>query len=54
MDPRLLFPWLALAFAVAAAWRFWRTGRWRGAPLTWAVMAAIFAGVAGWLRHAGG
>jgi hypothetical protein len=53
MDPRWLFPLLAVAFAIAAAWRWTRTRRWRGAAQTWALMAAIFGAVGWWLQHAG-
>ena len=53
MDPRWLFPCLAVGFAVAAAWRWRRTRQWRGAVQTWSLMAAIFAAVSLWLRFAG-
>ncbi len=53
MDPRWLFPLLALAFALAAAWRWMRTRQWRGAVQTWALMAVIFGAVSVWLRYAG-
>lgn len=51
MDPRLLFPWLALALLLAALWRYAKTRQWRGAPLTWAVMAGLFAAVSAWLHR---
>ena len=50
MDPVWLFPWLAAGFGLAAAWRWLRTRRWRGAAATWALMACIFAAVSVWLR----
>lgn len=53
MDPRTLFPWLALGLLLAALWRFAKTRQWRGAPLTWVLMAAIFGAVAVWLHHGG-
>lgn len=51
MDPRLLFPWLALGLLLAALWRYSKTRQWRGAPLTWGLMAGIFAVVSAWLHH---
>jgi len=50
MNPALLFPWIAAAFAVAGLWRWWRSGRLAGAPSTWLLMALIFGAVAAWLR----
>ncbi|HOL37331.1 MAG: hypothetical protein JSR43_03245 [Proteobacteria bacterium] len=52
MDPRTLFPLLAIAFAVAALWRRRRSGRWRGAAATWLWLAAVFAAVATGLHFA--
>ncbi|MDE2614332.1 MAG: hypothetical protein KGL78_12885 [Burkholderiales bacterium] len=49
MDPRTLFPVLAVLFAAAALWRRARGGRWHGAALTWVWMAAVFGAVALWL-----
>jgi hypothetical protein len=50
MDPRQLFPVLALLFAVLAAAGRWRQRRWRGAPSTWALLALIFGLVSLWLH----
>jgi hypothetical protein len=50
MDPKTLFPAIAAALLLAALWRRWRLGRWRGAAATWLLMALIFASVAAWLR----
>jgi hypothetical protein len=50
MDPRTLFPWLALGFALAAALRWARARRVDGAVRTWALLALIFGLVAAWLR----
>lgn len=52
MDPRQLFPILALVFLVLALVTGLRRGRWRGAPLTWLWLALIFGAVAAWLRWA--
>lgn len=52
MDPKLLFPWLALGFAVAAAFRWARARRFDGAVRTWSLLALIFALVSAWLRFA--
>jgi hypothetical protein len=50
VDPRSLFPWLALAFLLAALWRGLGSGHWRGAASTWLLLAAIFGAVSLWLR----
>lgn len=49
MDPRWLFPLLALVFAVLALRARGRAG---GAARTWGLMALIFAAVAAWLHLA--
>jgi hypothetical protein len=53
MDPRWLFPLLALGFLAAALWRYARTRQWRGAAFTWLLMALIFGAVAAWLHRGG-
>jgi hypothetical protein len=50
MDPRLLFPWLALGFAIAAGLRFLWARRLDGMARTWGLLAIIFALVSAWLR----
>ena len=50
MDPRTLFPWLALGFAIAAAVRFLAKRRLDGMARTWGLLAVIFALVSAWLR----
>jgi hypothetical protein len=50
MDPRWLFPLLALGFALAATLRFLRERRLGPATRTWSLMALIFALVSAWLR----
>jgi mannose/fructose/N-acetylgalactosamine-specific phosphotransferase system component IIC len=52
MDPRQLFPWLALGFAVAAALRLIQSRRLDGMARTWAILAVMFALVSAWLRFA--
>jgi hypothetical protein len=52
MDPRLLFPWLALGFAIAAAWRLLRARQFDAMARTWALLALIFALVSAWLHQA--
>jgi len=49
-DPRLLFPVLAVVFALLALQGGLRRGRWRGAPLTWAWIALVFGAVSAWLH----
>lgn len=53
MDPRWLFPLLAVLFIAAALWRRASSGHWRGAPLTWLWLALIFGVVAAWLNFGG-
>lgn len=53
MDPRLLFPVLAVLFAALAGWQFWRTRRWRGGAAAWGWMALCFAAVSLWLHGSG-
>jgi hypothetical protein len=50
MDPRQLFPWLALGFAVAAAARLLHKRRLDPMARTWGLLAVIFALVSAWLR----
>lgn len=50
MDPRTLFPWLALGFALLAAWRVLRERRLGPASRTWALLAVVFAAVSWWLH----
>lgn len=50
LEPRVLFPLLAVLFALLALQGGLRRRRWRGAPLTWAWMALVFAAVSAWLH----
>jgi len=50
VDPRALFPALAVVFAVLALLGWRRQRRWRGAAGTWLTLALIFGAVALWLR----
>jgi hypothetical protein len=50
MEPRLLFPWLALGFAVAAIARLLHKRRLDPMARTWGLLAVIFALVSAWLR----
>ena len=50
MDPRTLFPWLALGFAVATAWRLLRARRLDPMARTWGLLSVIFALVSAWLH----
>jgi hypothetical protein len=52
LDPRQLFPLLALVFLALAAFTAWRRRQWRGAPLTWAWIAFVFGAVSWWLHRA--
>lgn len=50
-EPGKLFPVIAMIFAVAAAWRWLRSGgKPDAATCTWLLMAAIFGAVSMWLR----
>lgn len=53
LPPRDLFAVLAVVFAIAAGWRWLRSGM-RGWPAvrTWLIIALIFGAVALWLRFA--
>jgi DMSO reductase anchor subunit len=53
LPARDLFAVLAVVFAIAAGWRWLRSGR-RGGPAvrTWLIIALIFGAVALWLRFA--
>jgi len=53
MDPRWLFPLIALAFVAAAVWQRLRSGSFRGSPRIWLWMAFIFGAVAAFLNFAG-
>ncbi len=50
MNPNELFPVLAAVFAALSVLSGLRRGQWRGAPLTWGLMALIFAAVSAWLH----
>jgi hypothetical protein len=50
MDPRWLFPVLAVAFAVAATLRGVRSRRLDPAARTWATLAVLFGLVSAWLH----
>lgn len=50
MDPRSLFPILAVVFVVLALLRWRRERGWRGGAGTWLTLAVIFGVVALWLR----
>lgn len=52
MDPRQLFPILAVVFLALALVSRLRQGRFRGAPQTWLLLALIFGAVSLWLRLA--
>lgn len=49
MNPQLLFPLLALGFAVAALWRWAVHRRFDPAVRTWGLLALVFGIVAAWL-----
>lgn len=53
MEPRWLFPVLALAFGLAGLWRVVRNGRRDVAGRTWLLMAVFFGLVSIWLRSGG-
>lgn len=50
MDPKAVWPVLALAFGLLAAWQIRRAGNGRGAARTWALMAVLFTAVSLWLH----
>jgi hypothetical protein len=50
MDPKWLFPVLAILFAVVAAIRFMRERRFGPAVRTWLILAMMFAAVSAWLH----
>ena len=50
MDPRWLFPLIALTLVAAAVWKRLRSGSFRGAPRIWLWMAFAFAAVSVWLH----
>ena len=50
MDPKWLFPVLAIVFAVVAALRFARDRRVGPAVRTWLILALSFAAVSAWLH----
>lgn len=53
LPPRDLFAVLAVVFAIAAGWRWLRSGRLGGpAVRTWLIIALTFGAVALWLRFA--
>lgn len=54
MDPRWLFPALAVLFVVLAlGQRLRRGGHSNGAARTWLLLALIFGAVAAWLNFGG-
>jgi len=50
MDPKWLFPVLALVFALVAAIRFIRDRQFGPAVRTWVILATMFAAVSAWLH----
>jgi hypothetical protein len=50
VDPRRLFPVLAIAFAVVAAIRFMHERQFGPAVRTWVMLAAVFAAVSAWMH----
>jgi hypothetical protein len=50
MDPKWLFPVLAIGFAAVAALRFARERRFGPAVRTWLILALSFAAVSAWLH----
>lgn len=50
MDPKWLFPVLAIVFAVAAVVRFMRERQLGPAVRTWLILATMFAAVSAWLH----
>jgi hypothetical protein len=53
MNPKDLFPYLAVLFLALAGWRYSRERHWRGAARTWALLGIIFGAVAAWLNLKG-
>lgn len=51
VDAKVMWPLLALAFGLLAAWQGWRQGHGRGAPRAWGLLAVIFAAVSLWLHR---
>jgi hypothetical protein len=50
VDPKWLFPVLAIVFAVVAGIRFVRDRRYGPAVRTWVILAIMFAAVSAWLH----
>jgi hypothetical protein len=50
MDPRWIFPMLAIVFAALAALRFARERRFGPAVRTWVILAVSFAAVSAWVH----
>lgn len=50
MDPKWLFPVLAIVFLLVAAIRFMRERQFGPAVRTWVILAAMFAAVSAWLH----
>lgn len=50
MDPRQLFPLLAIAFVLLALVQGLRARRWRGQPLIWLWLGLCFGAVSLWLH----
>ena len=50
MDPKWLFPLLAIVFTAVAALRFLREREFGPAVRTWLVLATMFAAVSAWLH----
>lgn len=53
MDPKWLFPVLAIVFALAAAIRFMRDRQYGPGVRTWVILAIMFAAVSAWLHVMG-
>lgn len=54
MNPLSLFPLLAVAFGLLAAWQFARLRRFGPAVRTWLLLALIFGAVSLWLHRESG
>ena len=50
MNPKWLFPVLAIFFVAVGAWRFARERRFGPAVRTWVILAFRFAAVSAWLH----